>query len=167
MVTKVRGRFTGVTGTVEIAEDLRDSRVDVTIDMATVESGNDDPRRAHPARPTLRRRDHPHRHLPQPSRSTGRAAGGTVQATSRSTASPSAYRSRPIFEGYPAIPGAATGRSSRAGTRVDREDFDLTWNVPLEAGGLLVSNQIQIEINLETVLRSTGSTSRRADIYRL
>src|SRR3954451_6135285 len=40
MLTKVRGRFTGVTGSVVIAEDLADSRVDVTIDMATVESGS-------------------------------------------------------------------------------------------------------------------------------
>ena len=40
MVTKVRGRFTGVTGAVMIAEDIEDSSVDVTIDMATVESGS-------------------------------------------------------------------------------------------------------------------------------
>ena len=31
----------------------------------------------------------------------------------------------------------------------------MTWNVALEAGGVLVSKEIQIEINLETVLRST------------
>src|SRR6476661_10143216 len=40
MVTKVRGRFTGVTGAVVITEDLADSRVDVTIDMASVQSGS-------------------------------------------------------------------------------------------------------------------------------
>src|SRR5688572_9027777 len=40
MLTKVRGRFTGVSGTVTVAEDPGESTVEVTIDMATVESGN-------------------------------------------------------------------------------------------------------------------------------
>src|SRR5215207_9125623 len=38
MVTKVRGRFTDVTGTVAIAPRLDDSEVEVTINMASVES---------------------------------------------------------------------------------------------------------------------------------
>jgi polyisoprenoid-binding protein YceI len=41
-----------------------------------------------------------------------------------------------------------------ARTAVDREDFGVTWNMALEAGGLLVSKEIQIEISLETVLRA-------------
>src|SRR6476660_3032308 len=41
MLTKVRGRFTDVTGTVVIASHLDDSKVDVTINMASVESGNE------------------------------------------------------------------------------------------------------------------------------
>jgi len=39
-----------------------------------------------------------------------------------------------------------------ATTKINREDFGITWNVALEAGGLLVSKEIQIEIDLETVL---------------
>jgi polyisoprenoid-binding protein YceI len=38
-------------------------------------------------------------------------------------------------------------------TKVNREDFGVTWNVALEAGGVLVSKEIQIEIDLETVRR--------------
>ena len=41
MVTKVRGRFTDVTGTVVIAPHLDDSKVEVTINMASVESGSE------------------------------------------------------------------------------------------------------------------------------
>ena len=40
MLTKVRGRFTGVTGVIEVADEPGDTTVDVTIDMTTVESGN-------------------------------------------------------------------------------------------------------------------------------
>jgi polyisoprenoid-binding protein YceI len=40
-----------------------------------------------------------------------------------------------------------------AGT-LNREDWGLTWNMPLANGGLLVSTDIRIEINLETVLET-------------
>lgn len=40
MLTKVRGRFTRVSGAVTIAEEPTDSSVDVTIDMASVSSGD-------------------------------------------------------------------------------------------------------------------------------
>jgi polyisoprenoid-binding protein YceI len=39
-LTKVRGRFTGIEGTVTIADDIADSEVDATIDMTTVNSGD-------------------------------------------------------------------------------------------------------------------------------
>jgi polyisoprenoid-binding protein YceI len=38
-------------------------------------------------------------------------------------------------------------------TTVHREDFGVSWNVALEDGGVLVSEEIQIEIDVETVLR--------------
>src|SRR5260370_38708710 len=40
MLTKVRGRFTGLSGVIEVAEAPGDSTAEVTIDMASVESGN-------------------------------------------------------------------------------------------------------------------------------
>ena len=41
MLTKVRGRFTDVSGVVRIAEDPAASTVEVTIGMASVNSGSD------------------------------------------------------------------------------------------------------------------------------
>jgi polyisoprenoid-binding protein YceI len=38
-----------------------------------------------------------------------------------------------------------------ATTTIDREDFGLTWNVALEAGGVLVSREIKVEIELAVV----------------
>jgi polyisoprenoid-binding protein YceI len=40
MVTKVRGRFTDISGAVVVGEDMNDSRVDVVIAIASVESGS-------------------------------------------------------------------------------------------------------------------------------
>ena len=35
--------------------------------------------------------------------------------------------------------------------RINREDWGLTWNVVLEAGGLLVSKEITLEIEVELI----------------
>src|SRR5690348_10769427 len=40
LLTKVRGRFTGVTGAITMAEDLAESTIAVTIDMTSVDSGS-------------------------------------------------------------------------------------------------------------------------------
>src|ERR1700757_945648 len=40
MLTKVRGRFTGLSGVIQIAEEPGDSTVELTIDMASVDSGS-------------------------------------------------------------------------------------------------------------------------------
>jgi polyisoprenoid-binding protein YceI len=41
---------------------------------------------------------------------------------------------------------------SASGT-VNREDWGLTWNMPLETGGVLVSKEVRLEIEVETVRR--------------
>ncbi len=38
-----------------------------------------------------------------------------------------------------------------ASTKINRDDFGLTWNVALEQGGLLVSKDIKVEIDLAAV----------------
>lgn len=45
--------------------------------------------------------------------------------------------------------GTSAGFS--ATTKINREDFGLTWNVALEQGGWLVSKDVKIEIDLEVV----------------
>jgi polyisoprenoid-binding protein YceI len=36
---------------------------------------------------------------------------------------------------------------------VNREDFGVTWNVPLATGGVLVGKDITIDIEMQTVLQ--------------
>ncbi len=50
--------------------------------------------------------------------------------------------------------GAERAVFSAAGT-INREDWGLTWNMTLEAGGIVVSREIRIEIEVEAVLRTT------------
>src|SRR6478672_9464228 len=138
MLTKVRGRFTGLSGVIEVAEAPGDSTVAVTIDMTTVESGNV----AHHPIATF----------------SARAAGW--QGTRGELAGELTLRgvTRPVtlqaeYLGYTADPwGGHRAVFSAAGT-IDREDWGLTWNLPLDGGGLVVSKEIRIEIELEAVLQ--------------
>ena len=155
MVTKVRGRFTGVTGVVDIAEDLRESRVDVTIDMATVESGNetrDEHRRsaeifdvANYPTATFRSVD-----------VEWRGTRGTVHDDLTIHGVTKRVPLEVEFEGYVRDPWGGDRAIFSARARVNREDFGVTWNVALEAGGVLVSKEVTIDIQVETVLRSAA-----------
>jgi polyisoprenoid-binding protein YceI len=41
MLAKVRGRFTGIDAVIDVAEDPEDTRVEATIDVSSLTSGND------------------------------------------------------------------------------------------------------------------------------
>ncbi len=53
--------------------------------------------------------------------------------------------------------GTSAGFSAR--TRINREDFGLTWNVALESGGVMVSRDIRIEIDLEVTSEAALTSS--------
>ena len=155
MLTKVRGRFTGVSGVIEVAEQPGESTVEVTIDMASVESGNQ-ARDDHLRSPDFfDAADHPTATF------TGRAAGW--QGTHGTLAGELTIRgiTRPVtlaaeYLGHAADPWGGQRAIFTADTTINREDWGLTWNMPLDGGGLLVSKEIRIEINAEAVLQSTA-----------
>jgi polyisoprenoid-binding protein YceI len=151
MLTKVRGRFTGVTGTITVAEDPGESIVEVTIDMASVESGSqarDDHLRSADFFDAAR---HPTATF------SGRAAGwqgprGLLvgHLTIRGITRPVTLQAE--YLGHVADPWGGQRAIFTAEGTLDREDWGLTWNMPLDGGGLLVSRDIRIEIEAEAVL---------------
>ena len=50
-----------------------------------------------------------------------------------------------------------------ARTKIDREEFGLTWNVALEQGGWLVSREIEIEIELAAVAADASAQPRELE----
>jgi polyisoprenoid-binding protein YceI len=42
--------------------------------------------------------------------------------------------------------------SFSAKAKIDRRDFGLTWNAALETGGVLVGNEIKIQIEAQAIL---------------
>jgi polyisoprenoid-binding protein YceI len=53
------------------------------------------------------------------------------------------------FEGRGRDPWGGERVSFSAFTKIDRRDFGLTWNAALEAGGVLVSNDVRIQIEVQ------------------
>jgi polyisoprenoid-binding protein YceI len=151
MVTKVRGRFTDVTGTVTVADDMSDSHVEVVIGMASVESGN-------PARDEHLRSAElfdVDRFPVATFRSVSVDWEGNRGVVHGDLTIHGITRRVPlevVFEGHARDPWGGERAIFSAETRINREDFDITWNMALEAGGVLVSKEITISIDIETVL---------------
>jgi len=56
-------------------------------------------------------------------------------------------------------PWGVTAAGFQARTRISRKDWGLTWNQALEAGGVLVGDEIKIEIELELVKEQVAETA--------
>jgi polyisoprenoid-binding protein YceI len=152
MLTRVRGRFTGLAGVIDVDQQPGDSTAEVTIDMTSVESGNE-ARDEH-----LRSADffdvanHPTATF------SARVSGWqgtkgmlTGELTLRGVTRPVTLQAE--YLGHAADPwGGHRAVFTAAGT-INRADWGLTWNLPLDGGGLVVSSQIRIEIELEAVLQ--------------
>jgi polyisoprenoid-binding protein YceI len=154
MVSKVRGRFPGVSGTVTIAEDPLDSHVEVDIDTASIDT-RDEQRDAHLRSPDFFDVEN---YPTMTYRSTAvRPAGKGRWLVEGELTLHGVTRSVPLevtFEGAGSDPwgGVRAGFSARA--EIDREDFNLTWNQVLETGGIAVGKKVAIELEVETVLQA-------------
>jgi polyisoprenoid-binding protein YceI len=153
MVTTVRGSFGDFSGTAHLdVADPAASSVSLRIRTASIDTGTAD-RDAH-----LRSADFldVETHPAVTFRST-RVVGSkdsfevTGDLTIRDV-------TRPItldvtFEGTGNDPWGGTRASFSATGKFDRRDYGLTWNVALEAGGILVSNEVKIQIEAQAVLQ--------------
>ncbi len=151
MVTKVRGGFDDIAGTIVVADDPSDSKVEVVIQMASVSTGTAD-RDAHLTSedffdveryPTMTFVST----SVEPSGSSWKLSGDlTVRDVTR-----------PVtldfeFLGISTDPWGNPKAAFSASAELDREDWGLTWNVPLDGGGVLVSKKATIEIEAQASL---------------
>lgn len=158
MLTTVRGNFNDVSGAITIdAEDPKRSNVEVEIGAASIDTrveGRDEHLKsadfldveAHPV-------------IQFSSREIAGAHGTpgeefrvigdlTIRGVTREVVL------NVLYEGRGQDPWGGERVSYSASTRIDRRDFGLTWNQALEAGGVLVSNDIRITLEVQAVLQS-------------
>jgi polyisoprenoid-binding protein YceI len=152
MVSKVKGRFTRFDGAITIAEDPLDSKVEATIDASSLVTG-DEGRDQH-----LRSSDFlevdKHQQLKFVSRSV-RAAGSDYEVEGDLSIK---GVTRPVtlaleLNGVSADPWGGQRAGFSASTEINRSDFGVTFNMPLEGGGVVVGEKIKITLEIEAVLQ--------------
>ena len=152
MLTKVRGRFTEFEGTIEVAERPEDSNVNVEVKTGSVQT-NTDQRDDH-----LRSADffESEEYPVMTFRSTGvRHTGGSNfelegELTIRDVTKPITLEGE--YHGWGKDPFENTKIFAEAKATVERENWELNWNVAIETGGFLVSKKIDIVIDVEAAL---------------
>ena len=150
-LSKVRGHFTNFSGDIQIAENPEESSVEVDVDVASVESA--DARRDEHLRSPDFFHVEEHPSMSFKSTSVTPVDDGTWQVggllTIRGVTHPVVLETE--FEGGENTPFGDQRIGFSASTEINREDWDLGWNVVLESGGLLVGKKIKIELSVEAI----------------
>ncbi len=151
MVTKVRGHFGQFSGALRIGEVTETSSVEVVIKAASIDTQAED-RDNHLRSPDfLDVEKFPE--LTFRSRSLALRGGNRFSLTGDLTIRDVTREVTLDVEYHGLVSDSRLG--DRAGfsarTEIDREDFGMTWNMALEAGGWLVGKRVQIELEVEAV----------------
>ena len=146
MVTKVRGQFKEFEGTVKVGDDLASSQVTALVQLASIDTGSAD-RDGH-----LKSADF-----------FGVEENPTMSFTSTEVTEDALTGdltikgiTRPVtfdleFNGLATDPWGNTKAGFEASTEINRKDFGLEWNVALEGGGVLVSEKVKINLDIQLV----------------
>ncbi len=152
MISKVRGRFDNFSGSVNLDQDNpENTTVDVEIDVSSIntrQGQRDDHLRS---ADFFNAEEYP----------TARFTSSDVQLTDNNHANligdltiKNITRSVTLkveFNGISKSPYGFSSAGFSASTKINRRDWDLTWNQTLETGGVLVGEDIQINIELELI----------------
>jgi polyisoprenoid-binding protein YceI len=155
MFTTVRGRFKDVKGTIVADESNPDnSRVTVEIAAASIDTGNPD-RDTHLRSPDfLDVEKHPtitfnSKRVEGAAKKEGDEFRMIGDLTVRGTTLEITLDC--VYEGMGKDPWGGIRAGARATGRIDRRQWGLTWNQALETGGILVANEVRIEVEVQAV----------------
>jgi polyisoprenoid-binding protein YceI len=153
MISHVKGHFTGISGILTLDEtDAAKSHVEASIDTATINT-RDAQRDAH-----LKSADffEVEKHPAITFRSTSVKRTGedefavTGDLTIRDVAKPVVFKVEELT-----APAKDPWGNLRIGlsatTKINRKDFGLSWNAALEAGGVLVGEEVTITLDVEFI----------------
>jgi polyisoprenoid-binding protein YceI len=153
MVSTVRGRFAGLSGTiVDAGEDPKLSSVKASIDVTTLITG--DPRRDEHLRSSDFFDAAKYPSITFESRRISGPRGRftiigdlTIHGVTREVTLEA------TFNGTGTSPYGQRVAGFTAETTINRKDFGLNWNAALETGGVLVGDQAKVTLEIEAVLQ--------------
>jgi polyisoprenoid-binding protein YceI len=151
MVTKVRGSFNDFDGTVVVAEDFADTRVNVTIKVDSIDTRNEQRDGHLRTNDFLSVEEYPEiTFVSTAARATGDQSFEllgdlTIKGVTKSVAVPFE------FEGAATDPYGNLRAGFDGSVVINRKDFGITWNAPLETGGVLVGEKITLEFEVSAI----------------
>lgn len=152
-ISKVRGSFTDVGGTITVGESGDDSAAQVTIQAASIDTAQEQRDQHLRTADFLDTENYPTLEFAstgiEPSGDGLKVYGNlTIAGTTRPVTLDVAFEGAgPDALGDPQNPRIGFSAS----TRVNREDFGLTWNQALETGGWVVGKEVKVELDVEAV----------------
>ena len=153
MVSKVRGKFTSFSGEIVTGADPLDSSVAADIELSSITTGNDQ-RDAH-----IRSADFfdVGKHPVMSYRSTAIRQQGSGYVLDGQLTLKGVTRDVPLsleLNGFgpDAYGGTRAGFSATA--EISRGDFGVNWNAAIEGGGVVVSDKVTIQLEIEAVLQA-------------
>jgi polyisoprenoid-binding protein YceI len=163
MIATVHGSFAKYTGTVSLDEaNLTRSKVHLVIDTASITTGND--KRDDDLRSPLFFDVASFPTLTFETTKVQRHGADGLIVTGNLTVK---NITRPVvltvsgLTGEIKDPWGVTRRGATARTTINRQDFGLTWNKTLEAGGVVVGDEIAIEIDVELKKQQVSKAGAR------
>jgi polyisoprenoid-binding protein YceI len=150
MLTKVRGRFTEFSGTIEVAEKTEDSSVNVEIKTASIQTDSEKRDEHLKSGDFLLIEEYP---VITFTSTAVRPTGGTSfeldgDLTIKDVTKPVTLTGEFLGAG-PGMDGKTPMLAATARTTIEREDWGVNWNMVVETGGFLVSKKIDLEIEVE------------------
>jgi polyisoprenoid-binding protein YceI len=153
MVSKVRGRFTTFSGQLVTGENPLDSTVSAEIDLASITTGND------------QRDDHirsadffeVETYPKMTYRSTGVRADGDGYVLDGELTLKNVTKSVPLtleLNGFGPDAYGGTRAGFTATGEINRKDFNVNFNAPMQNGGVVVSDKIGLHLEIEAVLEA-------------
>jgi polyisoprenoid-binding protein YceI len=152
MVSKVRGRFLRFEGSFVTAPDPLDSSATATVDMTSIDTNN-------PTRDDDLRSSNFFEvdQYPQMTyQSTGVRMDGEDFVLDGDLTAHGVTRQVPLrveVNGFGGDPYGNQRSGYTATGTINRSDFGLTFNVPLDGGGVMIGDRIDITIEVEGILR--------------
>ena len=146
MVSKVRGQFKDFSAVVTVAQPFELSTVEATVQLASIDTNSAD-RDTH-----LKSGDFfDAENNPVMTFTSTKVTDTTLEGelTIKGTTRP--VRFDLDFGGVTADPWGGTRAGFEATAEINRKDFDLSWNVAVEGGGLLVGEKVKITLDVQLV----------------
>jgi polyisoprenoid-binding protein YceI len=153
MVSKVRGRFTQFSGEFVTANDPLKSSVTATIDLTSIQTGNEQ-RDQHIRSADFFEVD---KYQTMTYRSSGLRAEGDHYVLDGELTLKDVTKEVPLtleLNGFGPDPFGGTRAGFTATGEINRRDFGVNFSAPMETGGVVVSDKIALQLEIEAVLKA-------------